>query len=104
MLQLYTYIIGNTHTNYKKKEYNRENPSSITFYIIIPSQTKHGKFQNPNKTRHEIHKQKYPPKCATFTYTGKETTYITKIFQHTNIKIAYLTNNTNPRKLNSQNP
>jgi hypothetical protein len=31
---------------------------------------------------------------ATFTYIAKETTYITKIFKHANIKIAYLTNNT----------
>jgi len=32
-------------------------------------------------------------KWATFTYIGKETTYITKLFKHTNIKIAYVTNN-----------
>jgi hypothetical protein len=37
-----------------------------------------------------------PPKykLATFTYTGKETTHITKIFKHANIKISYRTNNT----------
>jgi hypothetical protein len=28
-----------------------------------------------------------------FTYTGKETTFITKLFTHTNVKIAYRTNN-----------
>jgi hypothetical protein len=28
-----------------------------------------------------------------FTYTGKETTYITKIFESTNLQIAYHTNN-----------
>jgi len=38
----------------------------------------------------EIPKQKW----ATFTYIGKEITYITKIFKHTNINIAYLNNNT----------
>ena len=27
-------------------------------------------------------------------YFGKETAYITKIFKHTNIKLAYCTNNT----------
>jgi len=76
--------------------------SSLTNYIIIPSQSKYGKFQNPNKTRQETHKWKsltppptpHPPKWITFTYIGKETTYITKIFKHTNIKIAHLTNNT----------
>ena len=30
---------------------------------------------------------------AVFTYTGKETTYITKLFKHTNIKIAYCIKN-----------
>jgi len=44
-----------------------------------------------------------PPKWVIFTYIGKETTYITKIFKHTNIKIAYLTNNTIQGN-NSQNP
>ena len=33
-------------------------------------------------------------KRATFTYIGKETTYITKIFKHANTEIAYRTSNT----------
>ena len=33
-------------------------------------------------------------KWATFTYIGKETTRITNLFKHTNIKIAFRTNNT----------
>ena len=32
-------------------------------------------------------------KLANFTYVGKETTYITKTFKNTNLKIAYRTNN-----------
>jgi hypothetical protein len=35
-----------------------------------------------------------PPKRTTFTYIRKPTTFINKIFKHTNIKIAYHTNNT----------
>jgi hypothetical protein len=34
------------------------------------------------------------PKFATFTYTGKETRFITKLFKHTNLRIAYRTPNT----------
>jgi hypothetical protein len=30
---------------------------------------------------------------CTFTYTGKETTFITKLFKHTNIRVAFRTNN-----------
>ena len=33
-------------------------------------------------------------KWCTFTYIGKETTFITKIFRHSDIKTAYWTNNT----------
>jgi len=32
-------------------------------------------------------------KWTTFTYTGPETSYITKLFKHTNLKIAYHTSN-----------
>jgi hypothetical protein len=33
-------------------------------------------------------------KWATFTYTGSETKFITKLFKNTNLKIAYKTSNT----------
>jgi len=33
-------------------------------------------------------------KWATFTYVGKETTYITNLFKKTDMKIAFRTNNT----------
>jgi len=41
-----------------------------------------------------IHKTQQKIKWATFTYMGKCTTYITKLFRNTNIKVAYKTNNT----------
>jgi len=47
-----------------------------------PNTLNHSRSQNPQT------KQKWT------TYIGRETTYITKIFKHTNIKIAYRTNNT----------
>ena len=51
----------------------------------------------PQKTipKNPPHPQRNPAtqSWAVFTYTGKETTYITKLFRHTNIKIAYRTNN-----------
>jgi len=33
-------------------------------------------------------------KWATFTYVDKETTYITNIFKHSGLRVAYRTNNT----------
>ena len=51
--------------------------------------------QKPNnyhgsQSQNSQNKHKY----YTFTYIRKETTYITKIFKHSNIKVAYRTNNT----------
>jgi hypothetical protein len=43
-----------------------------------------------NKTPNVIQKQKW----ETFTYIGKETRTITKLFKRTNIRIAYITKNT----------
>jgi len=34
-----------------------------------------------------------PHKETSFTYTGQETTYITKLYKHTSLKIAHRTNN-----------
>ena len=38
-------------------------------------------------------------KWAKFTYTGKETRFITKLFMSTNVKIAFTTNNTIEKRL-----
>jgi hypothetical protein len=43
-------------------------------------------------------------KWATFTYTGKETRYITKLFKETEINIAFRTNNTIKRILKTKPP
>jgi hypothetical protein len=57
---------------------------------------------NNNKVKIYTLDKVYPPPSeknpaaqpwATFTYTGKETTVITKLFRRANIKIAYRTNN-----------
>jgi hypothetical protein len=52
-----------------------------------------------NKTKHKKPQQDcLNIKWAKFTYTGRETRTITKLFKNTNIKIAHTTNN-NLRKL-----
>jgi hypothetical protein len=45
-----------------------------------------------------------PPKWASFTYIGKETSYITNIFRHTELKIALRTKNTIGKLLTPKNP
>lgn len=48
----------------------------------------------------EIKQAKPQPKWAKFTYVGKQTKYILKVFKNSNLKIAYKTNNTTKRLLN----
>jgi hypothetical protein len=43
-------------------------------------------------------------KWATFTYVGKETSYIINIFRQTKLKIAFRTNHTNGNLLRHKNP
>ena len=47
---------------------------------------------------------KTPKKWASFTYTGRETSYITNVFRHTDLKIALRTKNTIENLLTHQNP
>jgi len=56
----------------------------------IPPKTKPHlkKITTPNKP-----KTTSAQKWATFTYKGKETTFITNLFNNTDLKIAMLTNN-----------
>jgi len=56
----------------------------------------------PNTNRKQLtntHTQTPETKWATFTYIGKETSFITNLFKKTNIKIASRTNNTIQRQL-----
>ena len=52
------------------------------------------------QTQHSTANNKY---WCTFTYTGKETTFITKLFKHTNIRVVFRTSN-NLWKHLSQSP
>ena len=53
-------------------------------------QTRRPYHPKPQKQRHTTPTHKW----ATFTYIGKETMYITNLFRHTNINVAFRTNNT----------
>jgi hypothetical protein len=51
------------------------------------------------------HKQKQvdpKPKWAEFTYTGRETLFITRLFKNTNLRVAFTTNNNLGKILNTQ--
>jgi hypothetical protein len=51
-----------------------------------------GDFNNEKRQRQKEQEQKQ--KWAKFTYIGKETKFITKLFKSTNVKTAFTTNTT----------
>jgi hypothetical protein len=53
------------------------------------------KFNKEKRIGHDNQKKKW----AKFTYIGKETRFITKLFKNTNVKIAFTTNNTTEKCL-----
>jgi len=84
--RLNTYQLHNE--DYSQEENTIHNILYINSFPIRP--------QKPlDRAQNQIHS---PPKpthnWATFTYIGRQTTYITKIFKHSDIKIAYHMNNT----------
>jgi hypothetical protein len=60
----------------------------------IPTPNPHTPSGNLKKQSQPTHTQNPTPKWATFTYIGKETTFITNLFKKSNVKIAFRTNNT----------
>jgi hypothetical protein len=53
------------------------------------------KFSKEKKQKRDTQKEK----CAKFTYVGKETRFITKLFKSTNVKVTFTTVNTIERRL-----
>ena len=67
----------------------------VLFISRIPSQIPATPLPQPaHDTSQHTLQQQTPQRFATFTYVGKETRFITKLFKHTNVRIAYRTQNT----------
>ena len=74
---------------YNKRE--REGRRTGRYCLSIPCTT----LWKRQKLKLITHTHTHPTqKWATFTYIGRETTFITNLFKKTNIKIAFQTNNT----------
>jgi len=58
------------------------------------------RFNIGNTKREKYNRQK---RWAKFTYIGKETRQVTKLFKNTNVKVAYMTNNNLEKLLKPQN-
>jgi hypothetical protein len=77
--------------NYRKKHTNKKKTSSTTFCTITPSTTNPQK-HSYQKLKQQLITQTLTHRWATFTYIGKETTFITNIFRRGNLKIAFQAN------------
>jgi hypothetical protein len=85
------------HKEYQHKLNTIHNILWNNSFPIKPHKTHTTKLTHPDKPT-------TPPKWASFTYISKETSYITNIFRHTELKIALRTNNTIGKLLNPKNP
>ena len=99
--RLITYPLTHTHKTHEYETIcqilhtNKYHPS-ILDKIISSINTKKHTSQDTSQTKHKN-------KFATFTYIGKQTKFITKLFKHTNINIAYRTHNTRGKLLQHNN-
>jgi hypothetical protein len=80
-------------TTEEKQEENK-----IIKHILQTNKYNTFKIKNKQRQTQENNPDRLSTRWAKFTYTGKETRIITKLFKYTNIQIAYTTNN-NLRKL-----
>jgi len=88
------FLCNRLHTyNLQPEEYWQEENTihNILYNSSFPIQLHKPHLPKPRKHQQTTHKK--TQKWATFTYIGKETTYITNLFRRTNIKIAFRTNN-----------
>jgi hypothetical protein len=98
------YLYNRLHTyDLEKEERKRE---LNTIHNILHNNSFPLKYQKP--ITHTLTQtkptQNLKHKWATFTYIGKETTYITNIFKHTDLRVAFRINNTIGRLLTPHKP
>ena len=85
-----------SHTSKFAQHLVEHNHSFGTIHNILENNSFPIRPQKPSRLKLRKQKESNPiekQKCATFTYVGRETTFITNIFRRTNIKIAFHTNN-----------
>jgi hypothetical protein len=75
----------------------------IIFCITIPSLFYLQRLSTKKKQNVDSNSDKPKRKWVTFPYTGKETTFVTKLFRQTNFKISYRMNTSIERTLKSKN-
>jgi len=87
--------------SYQLNKFNTEQEYNIIRQITYNNKYDPTTLNNINKTKLTEKQNKTDThKWAKFTYTGKETKFITKLFKNSPVKISYTTNNTISRILN----
>jgi hypothetical protein len=89
----------NRMNSHKLDEDNRKTEQQIIEQIITNNGYKASISKHFNKPKPKIHTNNNKDSSAKFTYFGKETRFITKLFKETQIRIAYKVNNTIRKQL-----
>ena len=101
-IQEYNMIRHILHANNYRPITLNKVPSRVQATIHDPQSQSHPPLQPvPNKSQSTSQSPK-TKKFATSTYTRKETRFVTKLFRHTNLCIAYKTKNTTGKLLHHQ--
>ena len=75
----------------------------FSLQLIKTLQKKREKHKNIQENNQESNKNQ-KQKLATFTFGGKESNHITKLFEHTNLRTTHRTNNSIQHRLKSKHP
>jgi len=88
---------------YKLNATNKEKENNAIKHIL--HNNKYDTYILNRFTKTEPKEKHYTTKCAKFTYVGKETKFITKLFKDSSLEITFTTRNTISKLLSSrQNP
>jgi len=94
----------NRMNSYSLNEDNKKTEYNVIEKILTSNGYETPVIKQFNKLAHKENANKNQVSWAKFTYSGRETKFITKIFKETQTRIAYTANNTIKKTFNPYNP
>jgi hypothetical protein len=83
----------NTMNTYDLNKYNKKAEHVTIKYILKNNGYDASVIKQLNKTKPKVKQNKNKNLWAKFTYVGRETKFITKLFKESSVKVTYTTNN-----------
>jgi hypothetical protein len=79
---------------YLLSDSNEQTENNIIEHLLQNNNYKDSIINQLSKTKQKVKQEKEGFKWAKFTYIGKETKFITKLFKNSAVKVSFVTNNT----------